>query len=133
MDAGIAGAGYPDTAKSSAYGWASVRIGDNGELSVFCVSRETEGACIYHLLDDHVADGWIWLSAIMTPSELLRALHEANQALQWKLEQLRRVELRGWMMTEKLEAELRARELEDENDQAEYRDEMSIGGRPFKR
>ena len=32
MDAGIAGAGYPDTAKSSAYGWASVRIGDNGEL-----------------------------------------------------------------------------------------------------
>ena len=72
-------------------------------------------------MDDHVADSWIWLSAIMTPSELLRALHEANQALQWKLEQLRRVELRGWMMTEKLEAELRARELEDEKDLAEQR------------
>jgi hypothetical protein len=57
----------------------------------------------------------------MTPSELLRELHEANQALQWKLEQLRRVELRGWMMTEKLEAELRARELEDEKDLAEQR------------
>ena len=69
----------------------------------------------------------------MTPSELLRELHEANQALQWKLEQLRRVELRGWMMTEKLEAELRARELEDEKDNQEYIDDMSIGGRPYKR
>ena len=55
----------------------------------------------------------------MTPSELLRALHEANQALQWKLEQLRLKELRGWMMTDALEAELRARELEDEKDRAE--------------
>ena len=70
-------------------------------------------------MDDHVADGWIWLSVIMSPSELLRALHEANQALQWKLEQLRLKELRGWMMTDALEAELRARELEDEKDRAE--------------
>ena len=97
------------------------------------VSRETEGACIYHLMDDHVADSWIWLSAIMTPSELLRALHETNQALQWKLEQLRLRELRGWMMTEALQAELRARELEDEKDNQEYIHDMSIGGRLYKR
>ena len=69
----------------------------------------------------------------MTPSELLRALHEANQALQWKLEQLRLRELRNWTMTDALEAERKRLELEDEKDQAEYREEMSIGGRPYKR
>ena len=119
MDAGVAVPGYPDTAKSIPHRRPSVRIVDNGECRFQFVSHETQGGCIYHLLDDHVADGWIWLSVIMSPSELLRALHEANQALQWKLEQLRLKELRGWMMTDALEAELRAHEFEDEKDRAE--------------
>ena len=93
MDAGVRLPGYPDTAKSIPHRRAFVGIGDNGELSVFCVSRETEGGCIYHLLDDHVADGWTWLSVIMSPSELLRELHESNQALALILERLRLIEL----------------------------------------
>jgi hypothetical protein len=69
----------------------------------------------------------------MSPSELLRELHESNQALALILERLRLIELRNWTLSDALEAELRLRELEDEKDQAEYREEMSIGGRPFKR
>ena len=55
----------------------------------------------------------------MKPSELLQALHEANEAMKWKLEQLRLRELRNWTMTETLEAELKARNLEDDKDRAE--------------
>jgi hypothetical protein len=72
-------------------------------------------------MDDHVADGWIWLSVIMSPSELLRELHESNQALALILERLRLIELRNWTLSDALEAERKLLELEDEKDRAEER------------
>jgi hypothetical protein len=69
----------------------------------------------------------------MSPSDLLRELHESNQALALILERLRLIELRNWTMSDALEAERKRLELEDEKDQQEYREEMSIGGRPYKR
>jgi hypothetical protein len=55
----------------------------------------------------------------MTPSELLRELHETNQALARILERLRLTELRNWTLSDALEAERKRLELEDEKDRAE--------------
>jgi hypothetical protein len=57
----------------------------------------------------------------MTPSELLRELHESNQALALILERLRLIELRNWTMSDALEAQRKQLELEDEKDLAEQR------------
>ena len=55
----------------------------------------------------------------MSPSELLRELHESNQALALILERLRLIELRNRTMSDALEAERKLLELEDEKDRAE--------------
>ena len=52
----------------------------------------------------------------MSPSELLRELHEGNQRLQRVLEDLRLLELRNWTMSDAERAELRKIDAEDQAD-----------------
>jgi hypothetical protein len=52
----------------------------------------------------------------MSPSELLRELHEGNLRMQRILDDLRILELRHWTMTDAERAEFRRREAEDQAD-----------------
>ena len=54
----------------------------------------------------------------MSPSELLRELHEVNQRLQRVLEDLRLLELRNWTLSDAERAELHQLEVDDEKDRA---------------
>jgi hypothetical protein len=52
----------------------------------------------------------------MSPSELLRELHEGNQRLQRVLEDLRLLELRNWTMSDAERERLRQIDEEDQAD-----------------
>jgi len=52
----------------------------------------------------------------MSPSELLRELHESNQRMARILDDLHLLELRFWTMTDAERAELRKIEAEDQAD-----------------
>ena len=54
----------------------------------------------------------------MSPSELLRELHEGNQRLQRVLEDLRLLELRNWTMSEAERERLRQIDEDDQADRA---------------
>ena len=54
----------------------------------------------------------------MSPSELLRELHEGNQRLQRVLEDLRLLELRNWTMSEAERDRLRQIDEDDQADRA---------------
>ena len=59
----------------------------------------------------------------MSPSELLRELHESNQRLQHILEALRLAELRHWTWTDAERWEFFRREAEDQADRESRLDE----------
>ena len=54
----------------------------------------------------------------MSPSELLRELHEGNQRLQRVLEDLRLLELRNWTLNDAEIDNMRKIEAEDQADRA---------------
>jgi len=54
----------------------------------------------------------------MSPSELLRELHEGNQRLQRVLEDLRLLELRNWTLNDAEIDDMRKIDAEDQADRA---------------
>jgi len=54
----------------------------------------------------------------MSPSELLRELHEVNQRLQRVLEDLRLLELRNWTLNDAEIDDMRKIDAEDQADRA---------------